>query len=209
MDPRETGKNYDAITSWWLDHMKASTCGVAALERALRFVEHNRHALDVGCGCEGRFIRILLERGFHCLGLDISTEMVALAARGYPNVEFIVGDIRTWQLPRKYDLITAWDSTFHLPLESQEPVLRKLCGGLVNHGVLLFTCGGGQQPGAVEGEFGGKRFEYTTLGVPEFVRLLRTCGCAVQHLEYDQSPENHVYIVAKKVQHAGNGHGAI
>ena len=35
MDPEETGKHYDAIALWWLDQMKDSTYGVAALERAL------------------------------------------------------------------------------------------------------------------------------------------------------------------------------
>jgi hypothetical protein len=59
MDPTGTGKNYDALAPWWLEQMKESTYGVAALERALTFVEQGRHALDVGCGGEGRFLRIL------------------------------------------------------------------------------------------------------------------------------------------------------
>ena len=80
MNPEETGKNYDAMASWWLNQMKESMYGVAALERARSFVENCRHALDVGCGCEGRFIRILQERGFQCTGLDISDVMVALAS---------------------------------------------------------------------------------------------------------------------------------
>jgi predicted TPR repeat methyltransferase len=200
MDPKETGKHYDAMASWWLEHMKESTYGVAALECALRFVENRHHALDVGCGCEGRFIRMLQERGFHCTGLDISEAMVALATTRYPDADFSVGDMCTWQLPRKYDLITAWDSTFHLPLESHEPVLLKLCDGLAKNGVILFSCGGGEERGNTQGEFGGKRFEYSSLGVPEFVRLLWRCGCAIQHVEYDQYPENHVYLVAKKTQ---------
>lgn len=199
MNPEETGKNYDAIASWWLEQMKNSTYGVAALERALTFVGHRRHALDVGCGCEGRFIRILQERGFHYTGLDISVAMVALAAQRYPDADFAIGDICTWPLPHQYDLITAWDSTFHLPLESHESVLLKLCDGLSKNGVILFTCGGGETRGNVQGEFGGKRFEYSSLGVPEFTRLLWRCGCAVQHVEYDQYPENHVCFVARKI----------
>ncbi len=140
MDPKETGKNYDAMASWWLEQMKESTYGVAALERALKFVEKRCHALDVGCGCEGRFIRILQKCGFQCAGLDISEAMVALATTRYPDADFSAGDICSWQLPRKYDLITAWDSTFHLPLESHEPVLLKLCDGLSKNGVILFSC---------------------------------------------------------------------
>jgi SAM-dependent methyltransferase len=201
MDPRQTGHNYDALASWWLEQMKESNYGVPALERALAFVEQSgRHALDVGCGCEGRFLRILMEQGFHCTGLDISGEMIALATRRYPEATFAVGDICTWCFPQQYALITVWDSTFHLPLEMQEPVLRKLCKGLSKDGVLLMTCGGVEEAGTIHGEFGGKRFEYSSLGVPEFARLLWQCGCAVQHLEYDQYPEKHVYVIAKKIR---------
>lgn len=178
MNPKETGKNYDALASWWLEQMKDSTYGVAALERALMFVTSGRHALDVGCGCEGRFIRILQEGGFHCTGLDISEAMIALAAQRYPDADLVVSDICAWPLPRQYDVITAWDSTFHLPLESHEPVLLKLCHGLTKNGVILFTCGDTKEPGSIQGEFG---------------------GCAIQHLERDQHPLNHVYIVAQKL----------
>jgi SAM-dependent methyltransferase len=198
MDPKETGKHYDAIAAWWLEEMRGSTYGVAALERALKFAKVG-HALDVGCGCEGRFIRTLLARGFHCTGLDISAAMVALARTQSSEAEFVVGDICTWRLPRHYELITAWDSTFHLPLDQHEPVLRKLCAGLSTNGVLLFTCGGGEAPGQTQGEFGGRQFTYSTLGVPACVRLLWQYGCAVQHLEYDQYPENHVCVIARKL----------
>ena len=155
MHPEETGKNYDAIATWWLEQMTGSTYGIQALERALSLVENGRHALDVGTGCEGRLIRILLERNFRCTGLDVSKEMVAIASQRYPLAEFMVGDICTWQLPQMFDLIMAWDSTFHLPLEDQEPVLLKMCNGLSKNGVLLFTCGDGER-GTIRGEFGGE-----------------------------------------------------
>lgn len=199
MDPQETGKHYGDIAAWWLEQMQGSSYGLAALERALRFVGTGRVALDVGCGCEGRFLGLLLARGFDCTGLDISEKMLVLAAQRHPAASFASGDICTWRLPRRYDLITAWDSTFHLPLESQEPVLVKLCEGLTPDGVLLFTCGDGKEPGTIQGEFGGQRFEYSTLGVPGFIRLLWRAGCTIQHVKYDQYPENHVYIVAKKI----------
>ena len=47
--------------------------------------------------------------------------------------------------------------------------LKKLCNGLSPDGVLLFTCGDGKEAGSVQGEFGGKRFEYSSLGVVEFI----------------------------------------
>jgi 2-polyprenyl-3-methyl-5-hydroxy-6-metoxy-1,4-benzoquinol methylase len=199
MDPQQTGHNYDALASWWLEQMKESTYGLAALERAMTFIEQGRQALDVGCGCEGRFFRVLAKRGFHCTGLDVSAEMIVLASERYPDVSFAVGDICAWRLPQSYDVITAWDSLFHLPLENHEAVVRKLCEGLAPKGVLLFSCGGVEEKGTIHGEFGGQRFEYSSLGVPEFANLFWRCGCAVYHLEYDQYPEKHAYFIVKKI----------
>jgi len=199
MIPHDTGRLYDTLALWWLEQMRYSTYGLQALERALTFVSNSQHALDVGCGGEGRFLRMLMQQGFHCTGLDISKEMAALAAQQSPGADVFVGDICSWSLPRRYDVITAWDSTFHLPLNHHELVLQKLCEGLSASGVLLFTCGGGDAANETEGEFGGQRFEYSTLGVPTFLRLLSQHGCSVKHLEYDQYPENHVYIIAQRL----------
>ena len=115
MDPEQIGQNYDAIATWWLDQMNLSTYGVAALERAIGFVREGRLALDIGCGCEGRYLRILLERGFHCTGLDVSREMIALAAKRFSAVQFETADIATWPLPHRYDLITHPSTDPHGP----------------------------------------------------------------------------------------------
>ncbi len=40
---------------------------------------------------------------------------------------------------------------------------------------------------------------YSTLGVNGFVRLLMKLGCVCIHLEYDQYPEIHSYLIAQKV----------
>jgi hypothetical protein len=53
-------------------------------------------------------------------------------------------------------------------------------------------------PEEISGGFEGETFDYSTLGVNEFLRLLMEFGCTCKHLEYDQYPENHVYIIAQK-----------
>lgn len=199
MTPEETGRHYDRIASCWLGQMKDSTYGLPALDRALKFLDTCDSALDVGCGCEGRFLKALLARGAQCTGIDVSNEMVALARDRFPQVQFEVGDICTWALPQKFDFISAWDSIFHLPLDRHEPVLKKLCDGLNPGGVLLFSSGGGDTAGEVSGEMGGERFDYSTLGVPRFIDCLQRFVCSLKHLEYDQHPENHVYLIAQKV----------
>lgn len=198
MKPEETGSHYDRIALWWQQQHLDSTYGIAALERAIRFVENRATALDIGCGSSGRFIEVLIKSGFRPTGVDVSAEMISLAKQQHPGGTFYAADICTWELPRKYDLISAWDSTFHLPIAEQTPVLKKMCDGLNSKGVLLFTCGGGSMPQEISGGFAGQTFDYSTLGVNEFLRLISEYGCTCKHLEYDQHPENHVYVIAQK-----------
>jgi SAM-dependent methyltransferase len=198
MKPEETGSHYDRIALWWQQQHMDSTYGIAALERAIKFVESKGAALDIGCGSSGRFIEVLRKHGFTPTGIDISSEMISLAKSRHPTATFYAEDICTWEFPQKYDLISAWDSTFHLPLAEQKPVLQKMCAGLNARGVLIFTCGGTVGPDEISGGFEGEKFDYSTLGVNEFLRLLMEFGCTCRHVEYDQYPENHVYVIGQK-----------
>ena len=198
MKPEETGSHYDRIALWWQKEHLHSTYGIGALEKAIKFTDDKSTALDIGCGSSGRFIDVLIRNGFTPAGLDVSAEMISLARQRNPGVIFYIGDICTWKLPRKYDLISAWDSTFHLPITEQKPVLKKICDGLNPKGIVFFTCGGGIGSEEISGGFQGENFDYSTLGVDEFLRLIIEFGCSCKHLEYDQYPENHVYIIAQK-----------
>ena len=142
-------------------------------------------------------MRVLREHGFQTEGIDISPAMIELAQALDPGSRFYTADIATWEFPKRYDFISAWDSTFHLPLELQEPVLKKLCKGLMPGGILLFTCGGGEA-GEIRGSFQGQEFGYSTPGVEAFVRILAEAGCLCRHVEYDQYPEKHVVVIAEK-----------
>ncbi len=196
MEPSRIAENYDRLALFWQQTVPANY-GVEQLKRAIRFTEQRGHALDVGCGSHGRFIEIFHENGFSAEGVDISQEMIALARERRREATFHLADICEWKLPRSYQLISAWDSTFHLPSDRQEPVLRKLCRGLANDGVLIFTCGGGSAS-EISGTYQGEEFGYSTLGVEEFVRILAAEKCFCRHVEYDQYPEKHVYLIAQK-----------
>lgn len=199
MNPKDTASRYDQIARWWQTEHKNSSYGVAQLERAIKFTSKRNLAIDIGCGSTGRFINVLSKHGFQAEGLDISTEMINLAQQVHPEITFYREDICNWIPPKLYSLISAWDSTFHLPLNMQEPVTRKLCDALEPGGVFVFTCGGGHTNGEISGAFQGQDFDYSTLGVDTFLRILSEHNCTCRHLEYDQYPENHVYIVAQKI----------
>lgn len=198
MDPEETGRSYDKIAGAW-QNLPNKSYGLAPLERAIRFAENRGPALDIGCGSEGRMIDLLLRQGFQPEGLDVSAEMISLARKQHPAVSFHHAEISRWKLPHQYDFISAWDSTWHLPLDLQEPVLEKICGSLAPGGVYLFTTVGFDEPGD-HGDSGdmGVPLAYGTLGIPRTLELLDKFGCICRHLEYDQYPEKHLYIIAQK-----------
>ena len=201
MDPKRTGKSYSAIAHWWREQHQNSDYGVSQLKRAIQFVPRMKadgdlRAIDIGCGSSGRFIEVMLDAGFKVEGIDISAEMISLAREIHPQAELAVADVCEWEPKAKYDLVSAWDSTFHLPFDLQEPVLIKLASALASEGILIFTCGSPR--GEISGSFQGQDFEYSSLGVQAFLEILGRCACKCMHLEHDQWPESHVYIIAQK-----------
>jgi SAM-dependent methyltransferase len=198
MDPEAIGREYDKIAAHWQEPFLQKN-GLSQFERAIRFTTNHGPALDIGCGSSGRFIDLLRKNGFAPEGLDVSEKMIALARERHPEVPFYHADISKWTFPKKYDFISAWDSTWHLPLPLQEPVLHKICrDGLADHGVFIFTTGGLDGPHEKSDSSMGIEASYGVLGIPKTLELLGRFGCVCRHLEYDQYPERHLYIIAQK-----------
>ena len=164
----------------------------------LKFMKSRGYALDVGCGCNGRFIDLLRGQGFEVEGVDVSEQMIKFARERDPLVQFYHADICQWILPRKYDFITGWDGIWHVPLEHQGEVLQKLCDGLNACGVLIFSLGGTDEPGEIRDTHMGTPMYTATLGIPKTLELLTRCGCVCRHLEYDQLPESRAFVIAQK-----------
>ena len=198
MRPNEIGRSYDTIAHVWQEPQIQSV-GIPELERALKFTTVRQYALDLGCGCSGRFIDRLITHGFHVEAVDISEKMMALAKQRHPNVAFYHADICQWNLPRRYDFILAWDSIWHVPLEQQTAVMQKIFAGLTENGVCLFTMGGLDEPGEKVDSYMGPPMYYSSLGIPTTLELLTRCGCVCRHLEFDQYPEQHLYVIAQKI----------
>jgi SAM-dependent methyltransferase len=87
-------------------------------------------ALDVGCGT-GAFARLLAGRCDEVVALDRSTEILAAAA-GPPNVRFVHGDVREYDLG-SYDFVSCIASLHHAPFA---PTARRLRAALRPGGVL-------------------------------------------------------------------------
>ncbi|WP_198521004.1 hypothetical protein [Alteromonas sp. MB-3u-76] len=63
---------------------------------------------------------------------------------------------------------------------------------------MLYTFGGveGEQTGTMQ----GNTFYYSSIGTNKNIQLLIENGLHIQHLEKDQYPEDHVYVIASKAQ---------
>lgn len=198
MKPQDVGKSYDSLAEFWHSEKFSRENGIEAHKRAVAFAEARGRALDIGCGSSGRILDLLLDYGFEAEGLDISPKMLGMAKVRHPDVTFHEADICEWQFPGRYDFISAWDSIWHVPLEQQPAVLSKILGGLSPGGVFIFTAGGTDSPAETRDSAMGPPMYTSTLGIPGILELLRDAGCHCRHLEYDQHPELHVYIIAQR-----------
>lgn len=128
--------------------------------------------------------------------------MLALARTKHPGVVFHQADIVTWEFPKPYDFISAWDSVWHVPLAQQQAVLKKLCDALKPAGVLIYTSGGVDEAGEVTNPFQGQPLYHAVLGIPALLRIVGERGCVCRHLEYDQphgdDPGKHLYLIVQK-----------
>ncbi len=126
--------------------------------------------LDLGCGPGKPLAAYLLAQGFDVCGVDASPTMIALARADFPGRQWIVGDMRTISLGKRFAGVMAWDSFFHLSFDDQRrmfPVFR-------NHAAagapLLFTSG--PRHGEAIGNFRGEPLYHASLAPDEYRSLL-------------------------------------
>ena len=198
MNPVDIGKAYDQIAERWASNKFPHENGIEAHERAIALVGAKRHALDIGCGSSDRFIELFIAHRFKVEALDVSSRMVELAKQQHPDIPIYNTDIREWRFPREYDLISAWDSIWHIPLNDQEKMLRRILKKLTAKGVYIFTTGGIDEPGEKVDSLMGPEMYYSSLGLPRTLDVISEAGCVCRHLEYDRFPEPHVYIIAQR-----------
>ncbi len=198
MNPEDVGKSYDFIADHWNSDRFPRENGIEQHRRAIAFVRHCGKALDVSCGSSDRIIDLLLNHGFEPEGLDIAEKMIDLAKRRHPQIIFHHADICPWEFPKTYDFISAWDSIWHIPLEEHERVLSKILAALSPGGVCIFTTGGVDEASETRDAAMGPQMYHSAPGIPVILEIIARSGAVCRHLEYDQYPELHVYVIAQK-----------
>jgi len=147
------------------------------LDRFLALLQPGASILDIGCGSAEPIARYFIEKGCHVTGVDSSPALIDLCKSRFPDQQWIVHDMRTLSLSRRFDGILAWDSFFHLCPEDQRPMFDVFRARAAPHAALMFTSG--TVHGEAIGTFQGEPLYHGSLDTAEYRSLLHQNGFAV------------------------------
>ncbi len=147
------------------------------LDRFLALLPKNPRVLDIGCGSGEPIAAYLIAQGARVTGIDAAEPMVALCKRRFPDHEWIVADMRTFDLARKFDGVIAWHSVFHLTPGDQRQMFPRYAKHLSHGGALMFTSG--PEHGEILGEWEGEPLYSASLAPDEYCALLADNGFTI------------------------------
>lgn len=173
MRPEDILPTYDRVGPDYARHRDQTLFERRQLDRLLAHAP-GRRVLDLGCGAGLPIARYLSDRRARVTGVDGAASMVDLFARNLPEAEAIHADMRGLALGRKFDVILAWNSFFHLSPADQRPMFATFAAHAVPDAVLMFTSG----PAAGEpvGEVEGQPIYHASLDPAEYRQLLGAAG---------------------------------
>jgi len=148
----------------------------AWLDRFCALAKSGGTILDLGCGPGKPMAAYLIAQGFDALGVDSSPTMIALARGNFPDRQWLVADMRTIALGRRFDGILAWDSFFHLNHDDQRRMFPIFRAHAKPNAPLMFTSG--PQHGEAIGNLYGEAFYHASLAPDDYRSLLAANGFA-------------------------------
>ena len=140
----ELTDTYDAVAEPYADayfaELSRKPFDCALLERFAASLSPQGSVADIGCG-PGQVARFLKDScGLEVSGFDLSPQMVAVAQRLNPDLNFSVGDMRKLETPNgAFAGIVAFYSIIHLQRAEVEGVFGELSRVLQPGGLLLIS----------------------------------------------------------------------
>jgi SAM-dependent methyltransferase len=142
-----------------------------------RFVSYlwkGARVFDLGCGSGMPVAHHLVQQGLHVTGVDTSPSLIALCRSRMPDQEWIVSDMRTLALDRRFDGIMSWDSFFHLKVDDQRNMFKVFAAHAAPGAFLLFNAG--PRYGEAIGSYQGESLYHASLDPAEYQILLDQSG---------------------------------
>lgn len=113
--------------------------GAAAMD--LLSVPAGSLVVDLGCG-NGRLTPELVARGYRAIGVDDSPDMLEVARRDYPGLEFRQGNALAFELGDPADAIFSNSMLHWIEDERQDELLAHIASQIRPGGEFVFECGG-------------------------------------------------------------------
>jgi SAM-dependent methyltransferase len=146
-------------------------------DRFIDALPQGASVLDLGCGSGSPVAQHMAGRGLRVMGVDSSPTLISLCRERLPDHEWLVGDMRSVQLPRQFDGVLAWDSFFHLRPDDQRWMFDVFARHAAPSGVLMFNSG--PSHGESVGEYRGDPLYHASLSSEEYRALLKNIGFEV------------------------------
>jgi len=147
------------------------------LDRFAALIPAGGTVLDVGCGMGEPIARWLIDRRFGVTGVDSSPSLIALARERFPRQKWIVADMRTLDLARRFEAVIAWHSLFHLTPEDQPGMFARFAAHAAVGAPLMFTSG--PERGESIGQWQNEPLYHGSLDPGDYEHLLAGHGFAV------------------------------
>jgi SAM-dependent methyltransferase len=201
-------ESYDSAAEAYAEHL-ADELEKKPLDRHLlnRFAEETRGrglVADLGCG-PGHVVRYLHDQGVEVIGIDLSSEMIRVAAERNPGISFRVGDIQRLDLANgALAGAVAFYSIVHAEPSSLAPFLQEVRRVVVPGGMVIIAFHIGDQIVHVADLFGAKvSLDFYFHAPSQVIQACRSANLAViEHVEREpyenaEHPSRRCYLVAR------------
>ena len=170
-------------------------------DRFIQCLPAGATVLDLGCGSGRPVASHLVQQGMRVTGVDTSPTLIALCRTRLPEQEWLVADMRTLALERRFQGILAWDSFFFLTAEDQRHMFAVFAAHATPSAFLMFTTG--PTFGEAIGEYRGDPLYHASLDPAEYQTLLEHYGFAVvEHVVEDPTAGKRTVWLAQSLTQA-------
>lgn len=172
--PDDILSTYDREATRWARARNLTLWEEPALMASVAGRAPGLRVLDLGCGSGQPIAQWYVARGDRVTGIDGAAAMIAEIRARVPAVEARHADMRGLSLGRRFDVIVAFNSFFHLAPADQHAMFPVFAAHAAPGARLLFTTG--PAAGEAIGSVGDSPVYHASLAPSAYRRLLSDHG---------------------------------